>query len=184
MRIDGYLDEGAAGDSREPASRGGGSRGRERRRTGAAEPLVAARPAARAASGAGLSAASKFLGRFAQLDLLTLGDAIHRWHRTVTEDGDAWFEAEDAVAQAVHDARRHPDQEILLRHMADLFLREPWFTAAQPGARIRAAEPAGQYVATLAMLAVLVRDRLDPQEFELLYRPFASVVPVSELERE
>jgi hypothetical protein len=34
------------------------------------------------------------------------------------------------------------------------------------------------------MLALLVRDRLAPGEFELLYRPFARLIPPDTLARE
>jgi hypothetical protein len=34
------------------------------------------------------------------------------------------------------------------------------------------------------MLALLVRDHLERREFELLYRPFAPLIPVAELQRE
>lgn len=133
---------------------------------------------------AGLAPASKFLGRLAQLDLETLGRAIHAWHRVATDEATAWYEAEAAVADAVERTRRYAEQEMLLRHMATLFLSRIWFREAAPGARIRAAEPAGQYVATLSMLALLVRDGLHEQQFALLYAPFVDIIPLEQLERE
>jgi hypothetical protein len=160
----------------------GGDYGRPRATGDPSVPSASARPPGRV--GSGLLAASKFLGRLAQLDRPALGEAVQTWHRTVVADSAAWFGAETAVARAVHEARRHAEQEILLRHMADLFIRAPWFSAEQPDARIDAAAPAGEYVATLAMLAVLARDRLTGSEFEMLYRPFARRIPLEELEQE
>jgi hypothetical protein len=126
-------------------------------------------------------AAAKFLGRIAQLELEQLGVAVQAWHSAVGRD---WFAAEDAVAQAVIDSARAAEQEVLLEHIAQLFRSVPWFTPEEPGARVNASEPSGQYVTTLAMLALLVRDRLSPAEFELLYRPFATLIPTEELDRE
>ena len=143
-----------------------------------AERAVAAHTAA------GLIPASKFLGRLSQLDFNTLGEAVRTWHRIAAESGDLWFIVEESVARAVHDSSRYTEQDVLLRHMSTLFLESTWFTSAQPGVRIRAAEPSAQYVATIAMLALLVRDRLLPDEFELLYRPFAGAIPVDALLRE
>ena len=135
-------------------------------------------------SSAGLIPASKFLGRLSLLDIESLGEAIHLWHRTATESGDEWFSAEASIADAVHASRRYTEQDVLLRHMSTLFLESSWFTSAQPGVRIRASEPSAQYVATIAMLAVLVRDRLTITAFELLYRPFSKLIPVDTLLRE
>ena len=133
---------------------------------------------------AGVLSASKFLGRLAQLDLATLGKAVDAWRHAVTSATDAWFEAEGAVAQGVLRSHRHREQEVLLGHMTDLFRRAAWFKREAPGARIHSSEAGAQYVATLAMLALLVRDQLREQDFELLYRPFAQVIPTAELERE
>jgi hypothetical protein len=56
--------------------------------------------------------------------------------------------------------------------------------APPPELHVRATEASGQYLGTLAMLALLVRDRLDAPTFARLYRPFAPHVPVAELGRE
>ena len=143
--------------------------------------LAVAAERAAALRACGLIPASKFIGRLALLDLDQLGEAIQRWHRTAAEHGDAWFVAEAAVADGVERTRRHTEQSVLLRHMGNLFLSKSWFTAAAPGARIRAAEPAGQYVATLAMLAILVRDGITPAQFDLVYHPFHAIIPLAEL---
>jgi hypothetical protein len=128
--------------------------------------------------------AAKFLGRLAQLDLDALGQAIHAWRDVVVDSGENWFAAEASVARAIRDGGRHDEQETLLRHITDLFRRARWFTPSAPGARIRATEASGQYVTTTAMLALLVADQILAPEFELLYRPFANLIPVRELGRE
>jgi hypothetical protein len=133
---------------------------------------------------AGLPAASKFVGRLAQLDLRSLGEAIAAWRAAVASTDAAWFDAEAAVAGAIAAANRHTEQRILVGYIGDLFVDSRWFSAEAPGTLIGAAEPAAQYVATLAMLALLVRDRLAPGEFELLYRPFARLIPPDTLARE
>jgi hypothetical protein len=127
---------------------------------------------------------AKFLGRLSQLDLDALGNAVHAWRSAVAASSDAWFAAEESVARAITSGRHHDEQEVLLRHITDLFRRGPWFKPDAPGARIGAVEASGQYVATTAMLAVLVYPEIEAREFELLYHPFARLVPVSELGRE
>jgi hypothetical protein len=124
---------------------------------------------------------ASFLRRLAQLSLSELGAAIHTWRAAVAEAPHAWFEAEEAVASAISAHHRHEAQELFLERIADVFRRAPWFDADAPGALIRAAEPGGQYVATLAMLALLVSDRLTPERLCLLYRPFARSIPIAEL---
>jgi len=107
----------------------------------------------------------------------------------VCADGRAWFAAEDVVAQAIVAAGRQREQRPLLMQVADVFAHDVWYGAGgrrgpAPGARARATEASGQYVATLAMLALLVRDHLEPAALELVYRPFAAAIPVEELARE
>jgi len=132
----------------------------------------------------GVVVAAKFLGRLAQLDLTALGGAIREWHHAVVTGGDSWFAAESAVARAIAAGGRYAEQEALLGHIAQLFRQAPWFKPQMPGARVGATEPSGQYVATTAMLALLVRDQIEPHELELLYRPFATLIPIEELELE
>jgi len=132
----------------------------------------------------GVVVAAKFLGRLAQLDLAALGEAIFEWRRAVVRDGDGWFAAESAVARAIADSGRYAEQEVLLGHITQLFRQGPWFKPQMPGVRVGATEPSGQYVATTAMLALLVRDQIGAHELELLYQPFAAFIPIVELELE
>ena len=131
-----------------------------------------------------LTAASKFLGRLAQLEFATLGEVVQRRHRVMAQSHDAWFDAERAVADAVSDAQRHPEQEVLLVHIAEVFRSAPWYKTRHPSSRVGSTEASGQYVATVALLALLVRDRVPPDAFDLLYAPLAGVIPLGLLERE
>ena len=141
--------------------------------------------------------ALKFIGRLALLDHGGVTSSIRSWHALMRHESEAWFTAEEAVARAVVDSGRHGMQQPLLMHVAEAFAYRVWYRgqpdpasgAAAPGApapelRVQATEASGQYVATVAMLALLVRDHLDASTFALLYRPFADLIPVAELVRE
>jgi hypothetical protein len=144
---------------------------------------------ARAPTPAGERAALKFVGRVAQLDLEELSDVLAIWRQTMRDDPDAWFTAEAAVGSAVVASGRRDEQRGLLIHVADAFTHLVWYGgrrgralgAPAPELRVRASESSGQYLATLAMLAVLVRDHLDAATFALLYAPFAPHIPLSGL---
>jgi hypothetical protein len=136
---------------------------------------------------AGVQAASKFVGRVSQLDAAAVRAAVHAWREAMRAESDAWFAAERAVADAVVTAGRTAEQEVLLGHLADAVLRSVWYRCGigqTPEARVGATEASGQYIGSIAMLALLVRDHLGAAEFALLYRPFARVIPIDELGRE
>jgi hypothetical protein len=119
--------------------------------------------------------AMAFLDRLESLDFHELGAAIRRWRSFVD---DAWFEAERALAQAVYDTRAFGAQRRVIDRLSDLFRRARWFTLQAPGAVIGASDASGQYVATLAALALLVREALSGEQFKLLYRTFAPLIPL------
>lgn len=123
----------------------------------------------------------KFLGRLAQLDVDRIDMAVQQWRQLVTP---RWFAAEEALAHAMQTSGRFEEEEMWLQQMALLFRRQPWFTRASPGASIGASEASAQYVATTAMLALLTRDHLPIEDFDLLYSPFATLIPLDELEPE
>jgi hypothetical protein len=137
-------------------------------------------------------AALRFIGRLAQLDHAAVHATIETWREAMRTDSRAWFAAEEAVARAVVASGRQVEQRPLLGHVADAFAYRVWYRDASsygpgllaPEVRIQGTEASGQYVGTLAMLALLVRDQVDPAAFELLYRPFAALIPVAELGRE
>jgi hypothetical protein len=146
------------------------------------------KPPALAGGRGGLGAALKFVGRVSQLDLDAVAGALASWRQTMRTDAGGWFAAEEAVARAVVSSGRHADQKPLLMHMADAFAHLVWYGgrarrehAPPPELHVRGSEASGQYLATLTMLALLVRDHLEPATFTLLYQPFAPHIPLDEL---
>jgi hypothetical protein len=135
---------------------------------------------------AGRRAAAKFVGRVAQLDHDAVREVVATWRQSMRAAYDSWFAAEDAVAQAIASSGRHVEQRPLLMHVADAFSQRVWPGGGdeRSGAaerHVHATEASGQYLATLAMLAVLVRDHLDAATFDQVYEPFGRLVPISEL---
>jgi hypothetical protein len=135
---------------------------------------------------AGRGAAARFVGRVAQLDLAAVQHAVATWRQRMRVGYDGWFAAEDAVAQAIVRSGRQIEQRPLLIHMADAFSQRVWTGGHRDdtGAAeqlVRATEASGQYLATLAMLALLVRDHLDAATFDRVYEPFAALIPIKEL---
>ena len=143
--------------------------------------------AADAAGRAEHDMALKFVGRVAQLSVDETGAVVETWREVMREASGAWFDAEELVARAVIDSGRRDVQKGLLMHVAEAFAYGVWYgrgAGAAPETRVRATESSGQYLATLAMIALLVRDHLDAATFEVAYRPFRSLIPVAELRRE
>lgn len=135
----------------------------------------------------GVQAASKFVGRVSQLDAAAIRAAVQAWRDVMRSESEGWFAAERAAGNAVLAAGRSAEQQVLLGHLSDAVLRTVWYRGGvgqTPEARVGATEASGQYIASIAMLALLVRAHLEAGDFELLYRPFADVVPVEELGRE
>lgn len=137
---------------------------------------------------AGVQAASKFIGRVSQLDGHAIRSVVQAWHQLMRDESNAWFAAEQATAQAVPAAGRTAEQEVLLGHLADSVLRGVWYrnarphqTLATPETRVGATEASAQYVSSVAMLALLVRDYITPADFAVLYRPFARLIPDEDL---
>lgn len=140
-----------------------------------------------------MRAASKFIGRLAQLDIAQVRSAIGAWRSIMRGEYVAWFAAERSAARAISASGRSAEQDILLDHVAECFRRAIWYSRRRSGEAherepaeetVQATEASGQYVATVAMLALLVRDRLAAAEFGLLYRPFVELIPPEELDRE
>jgi hypothetical protein len=133
----------------------------------------------------------EFVGRVSELDADAVRAAVQAWHQVMRAESDAWFAAERAAGHAVLAAGRAPEQEVLLDRLAECVLRRVWYRdgggglpPGTPERRVGATEASGQYVATVAMLGLLVRDHLGAAEFELLYGPFAALIPLAELGRE
>jgi hypothetical protein len=139
---------------------------------------------------ASVLAASKFVGRVSLLDADALRTAVAIWHNVMRADSDVWFAAERATAEAIVKAGRAAEQEMLIGGLSDHFLRRVWYggvpgrEARTPERRVGATEATGQYIATVAMLALLVRDQLAQADFDVLYSPFAQIIRAEELARE
>lgn len=126
--------------------------------------------------------ASRFIDRFAELSAQETGQTIAAWRRAVSTDAEEWFAAEAALGQTVRQAGRQYEQEVLLERLVDALRRNGWLRQPQPGTQGRASEASLQYVATIGLLAILVRDRLTPPLFQTLYRPFAELIPPEQLD--
>jgi hypothetical protein len=119
------------------------------------------------------------LGRFDVAELEVIG---RTWRTIVAADPPAWFAAEGSVGQAVRTTGRQLMQESLLEELSEVVRRRGWWRLD----RIESAEGQGlteagvQYAATLATIALLVRDVVTSLDFELIYSPFVPVVPVPE----
>jgi hypothetical protein len=134
-------------------------------------------------------AAAKFVGRVAQLDIAAIRAAVATWRAIMRAESDTWFMAEAAAGRAVLATGRSAPQERLLGEVAMAVLHGVWYRRGllgeePPETRVDATEASGQYVASVALVAVLVSDELEAAQFELLYLPFALTIPVEELERE
>jgi hypothetical protein len=130
-------------------------------------------------------AARKFIGRVSRLDVESVRGIVATWRDSMRHGAEAWLAAEGAVGLAVVSSGRHREQKPLLVHVADAFAHLVWYGGtSEPELRVQATEASGQYLATVAMLAVLVRDHIDAATFDLIYRPFAAYIPPSNLERE
>lgn len=129
----------------------------------------------------------EFVGRSAQLDLNAVRGAVQSWHAIMREEASAWFAAKKTLGNAVVSSGRRRVQEPLLLYVAQAFARAVWYgpeagrAGAAPDTQVGASDATGQYLATVAVLALLVRDHLAPATFDLLYRPFATLIPPPQL---
>jgi len=144
---------------------------------------VVARRAASALRGSGVEQASKFVGRLALMESALLTRSIAGW-RAESVDGYArWLRAERAVAHGVESTHRQAQESRLLGHLDSALCRRPLGSLCRPATGTRT-EPSSDYVAAMAMLALLVRDVIEPAHFDVLYLPFREIVAEQELERE
>jgi hypothetical protein len=103
-------------------------------------------------------------------------EVIAAWRSTVT---DAWHDADSAVAAAVVQSERRQAREELLSELGDITRRLRWDRGEAAGNTTQAIESTALYVASLAALALLVRDRITRREFDALYLPFMGVIPLA-----
>ena len=131
-----------------------------------------------------LAAALAFVHRLARLDVGDLEVVGRRWRAAVTDDATAWFTAEGAVGQAMRETRRQAAQEVVIEDLTDVVRRGGWWRLDHlAGAGAQGLTEAGvQYAATLAAIALLVRDVVPAADVELIYGPFASLIPLAEVD--
>jgi hypothetical protein len=129
-----------------------------------------------------LANALAFVDRLGRLDIAELEVVGRTWRTIVAADPPTWFAAEGSVGHAIRTTGRQFMQESLLEALSDVVRRRGWWRLD----RVESAEGQGlteagiQYAATLAAIALLVRDVVPAREFELIYSPFVPVVPLPE----
>ncbi|HJR67778.1 MAG TPA: hypothetical protein VJ802_15200 [Gemmatimonadaceae bacterium] len=124
-------------------------------------------------------AVRRFLEAIQRLTIAQWREVIEAWRTTVT---DAWHDAGSAVAAAVTESDRRQAREELLSELGDITRRMRWDGGEAAGNSTQAIESTAHYVASLAALALLVRDRLTRHEFDALYGPFVSVIPLATID--
>lgn len=120
-------------------------------------------------------AVRRFLEGIQRLTTAQWREVIAAWRATVT---DAWHDADSAVAAAVAQSDRRQAREELLSELGDITRRMRWEGGDATGDSTQALESTAHYVASLAALALLVRDRITRREFDALYLPFTGVIPL------
>jgi AcrR family transcriptional regulator len=121
-------------------------------------------------------AVRQFLEAIQRLTIEQWKEVIAAWRATVT---DAWHDADSAVAAAVAANDRRQAREELLSELGDITRRIRWNGGETTGTSAQATESTAHYVASLAALALLVRDRIARQYFDALYHPFMGVIPLA-----
>jgi len=123
-----------------------------------------------------------FLVRLARASHHDLRRALDRWHETLeAAGGTPWARAEDATARAIAESDRRRAHELAADRLGDLAHHAGWFRPVPPPAAAPLPEACVEYVAASALTALLVRDRLSPEDFSTLYAPFAEVIPFDRL---
>ena len=128
--------------------------------------------------GPGTLAVRRFLEAIQRLTIEQWREVIEAWRTTVT---DAWHDAGSAVAAAVTESARRQAREELLSELGEITRRTRWNGGDRAGDSSQAMESTAHYVASLAALALLVRDRITRREFDALYLPFRGVIPLESL---
>jgi len=124
-------------------------------------------------------AVRQFLAAIQRLTIEQWREVIEAWRTTVT---DAWHEAGSAVAAAVSESDRRQAQEALLSELGDITRRMRWDRGDTAGNSTQAIESTAYYVASLAALALFVRDRITRRELDALYLPFMGVIPLATID--
>jgi hypothetical protein len=118
------------------------------------------------------------IDRVARLDRRAACAVVVAWRDVMRTESGAWLGAEMEIERAMKGVIRPGERQSLLRSLADALASAPWYPAlALRTEEALAPESSIEYLATLAVLALLVRDDLEPAAFEVLSRPFASHLP-------
>jgi len=108
--------------------------------------------------------------------------AVWNWRKRIA--GSPWFEAEDALSHAFLAPDRARQRKRAFDKLGAVFRRVKWTAELpyEPEILIPAGAPAAHYIAATAVAALVARDQLSAGDFQILYDPFAELVPVAELE--
>jgi hypothetical protein len=129
--------------------------------------------------------AMAFVRRLRRLDVGHLEAVGRAWRTIVANDPPGWFAAESAIGRAVRSTDRQQAQEAVLVELTEVVRRRGWWRldhlTSPDGQGLT--EAGVQYAATLAAIALLVRDVAPAQDVELIYGPFAALIPAAELDQ-
>ena len=117
---------------------------------------------------------TRWLDRASELPLASWVTALEAWTEIPTE---TWFAADRALTAAIDAAGWRSVRETAARRARAAADPIAWITSRYP-----VAADAVHIIATGAVLALLAGDRSDPAHAEVLYRPFASVIPLASLD--
>jgi hypothetical protein len=121
----------------------------------------------------------RFFSRLETLSMRDLGTAVAVWRE---KSLDGWHAADDAVSNAIASSRREAERDAITARLYEVFRWAPWYKASQPESLVPGSEASAQYVASVALFALLVRDLIGQRVFQTLYRPFASLIGLDELD--
>ncbi|HJU67782.1 MAG TPA: hypothetical protein VJ650_05985 [Gemmatimonadaceae bacterium] len=124
-------------------------------------------------------AVRRFLEAIQRLTIEQWREVVGAWRTTVTG---VWHDAGAAVSAAVMESERRQAREELLSELGELTRRMRWEGGDRVGDSTQAIESTAHYVASLAALALLVRDRITRRDFDALYFPFMEVVPLATID--
>jgi hypothetical protein len=123
-------------------------------------------------------AITEFLERVDALSMPEWASASARWGGALDPD---WFGSTSRVVEASRQANRREEEE-RLHDEAAAVIRRRWRREEEAGIAADAgAAAAAVYLVVTALLALLVRDRIAPEDFARLYEPFAGLIPIDTL---
>ena len=118
------------------------------------------------------------------LDFGALGVVVAAWRELMNVAGDDWLAAEHAMNDAIVASGRVAEHDALIEQLGSSFRRPTGIAPAAAVGPAAARAASAEYVTSVALGAVLVRDRLSREQFASLYAAVAAVIPVESLVRE